>query len=255
MTQPPKRDNLLTRRYLEELRDSKGLSMGEIADRAAIQRSQLYWAKDRSVGAAAAERLSRYVARTLGLDDEQRLELKAEIMGYPGELLRACLLPASSSSAATNLSDSEIHRIIRGESMEHSTGTKILDYLRTQSAPAQLMAEIESRMEPPPKRPRSIRGTSERGHERRRRIDSSMNDLSRAKPAVHEALERSGLSKTALRREAGVSHSTVTRALYQRVATPAAEAISDALRRTADLSEAEAQRVRDELLAAPESSR
>ncbi len=83
----PERHNPLMRRYFREI-DMPG---ARLARRCGVSHSQVYMARKRNVGADNAEKISRGVANILGLSSEDRLRLKAEIMGHPGELVRAYL--------------------------------------------------------------------------------------------------------------------------------------------------------------------
>jgi hypothetical protein len=79
--------------------------------------SQVYMARKRNVGADNAEKISRGVASILGLSEEERLRLKAETMGHPGELVRAYLGDSRKTarlldvpeSTATEILDEERH--------------------------------------------------------------------------------------------------------------------------------------------------
>jgi len=69
------------RRYFQEI----GLPGAKRARRCGVSHSQVYMARKRNVGADNAEKISRGVASILGLSEEERLRLKAETMGHPGE--------------------------------------------------------------------------------------------------------------------------------------------------------------------------
>ena len=81
----PKRDNPLMGHYFREI----GLPGKRLAERCGVSHSQIYMARKRNVGADNAEKISCGIAGILGLLEEERLELKAEIMGRPGEPVRA----------------------------------------------------------------------------------------------------------------------------------------------------------------------
>jgi hypothetical protein len=72
----PERDNPLMRRYFHEI----GLPGKQLAKRCDVSHSQIYMARKRNVGANNAEKISRRVALILGLSEQEKLELKAEIM-------------------------------------------------------------------------------------------------------------------------------------------------------------------------------
>ena len=81
----PERDNPLMRRYFREV----GLPGKQLAKRCGVAYSQIYMARTHNVGADNAQKISRTIALILGLSERDRLELEAEIMGPPGEFLRA----------------------------------------------------------------------------------------------------------------------------------------------------------------------
>src|SRR5215218_2990600 len=94
----PKRDNPLMRRYFQEI----GLSGKRLAKKCGVSHSQIYMARTRNVGADNAEKIAHGIALMLSFSENERLELKAEIMGYPGDLVRAYF---GSSKSAMKLLD------------------------------------------------------------------------------------------------------------------------------------------------------
>src|SRR5215218_8953898 len=81
----PERDNSLMRRYFREI----GLPGKQLAKRCGVAYSQIYMARTHNVGADNAQKISRTIALILRLSERDRLQLKAEIMGRPGEFVRA----------------------------------------------------------------------------------------------------------------------------------------------------------------------
>jgi hypothetical protein len=72
-----------------------------LARRCGVSHSQVYMARTRNVGADNAEKIARCVPMILGLSEEERLHLKAEIMGHPEELVRAYLGDSPSATGWT----------------------------------------------------------------------------------------------------------------------------------------------------------
>lgn len=68
-----------------------GLSSKALAKRCGVSHSQMYMARNRNVGPDNAERIASGVYRMLDLTLKEKLELKAEIMGEPGNLVKAYL--------------------------------------------------------------------------------------------------------------------------------------------------------------------
>ena len=59
-----------------------GLSRKELAKRCGVSHSRIYVARTQSVRSNNAEKISREMAHILDLSEQERLELKAEIMDH-----------------------------------------------------------------------------------------------------------------------------------------------------------------------------
>src|SRR5215207_676495 len=83
----PERDNPRMRRYFRQI----NMPGKQLAKKCGVSHSQIHMARKRNVGADNAEKISRGMAMILGLSYEERLRLKAEIMGHPENIVRAYL--------------------------------------------------------------------------------------------------------------------------------------------------------------------
>lgn len=129
----PERDNPLMRRYFREI----GLPGARLARRCGVSHSQIYMARKRNVGADNAEKISRRVASILGLSQRERLELKAEIMGHPGELVRAYFGTPKDAARLLDVPKTVASEILdQRKAITHKSGKRALVKLREISAPA-----------------------------------------------------------------------------------------------------------------------
>ncbi len=146
LTQPG-RHNPLMRRYFQEI----GLPGARLARRCGVSHSQVYMARKRNVGADNAEKISRGVASILGLSEEERLRLKAETMGHPGELVRAYLGDSRKTARLLDVPESTATEILDEErSITHKSGIRALGKLKKMGAPAFVIESVDLRLMPPP---------------------------------------------------------------------------------------------------------
>jgi hypothetical protein len=149
----PKRDNPLMGRYFRLI----GLPGKRLAERCGVFHSQVYMTRTRHAGADNAEKVSRGVAGILGLPEMARLELKAEIMGRPGDLMRAYLGDSLKASRLLGVPEYTAAEILDEEkTITHRSGVRALRKLKEMGAPAFVLESVERRMMPPPERPRGI---------------------------------------------------------------------------------------------------
>src|SRR5215212_6259603 len=136
----PERDNPLMRRYFRDV----GLPGKQLAKRCGVAYSQIHMARTHNVGADNAQKISRTIALILGLYERDRPELKAEIMGRPGELVRAWF--ANPTTAAQLL---DVHRRVVAElvdeekSIAYRSGLWALEKQRKIGAPEIVIESVE----------------------------------------------------------------------------------------------------------------
>lgn len=225
-------------RYFREI----NLPGARLARRCGVSHSQVYMARTRNVGPDNAEKISRGVANILGLSEEDRL-LKAEIIGYPGNPLRAWLGNAADVSRLLDVPDPTAREILDPEkAITYKSGSRALQKLRKLGAPSFVMESIDRRLLPPPNPRRGVITHNLHGPELSARLRSTRRKLAITKPLTHEAIQASGLTKKEVHKRAGVGKESMRRALYHHCGKRSAEAISRVLAEAADLSEDERTR-------------
>jgi transcriptional regulator with XRE-family HTH domain len=187
-----------------------------LAKRCGVSHSQIYMARTRNVGADNAEKISHGVASILALSETERLELKAEIMGHPGDLLRAYLGGPRKASRLLDIPESTASEILDEEkSVTHKSGAQALERLREAGAPGFVVESVERRLMPPPEPRRGLITHDLHGPEMAERRKKTRESLRRGKPKTHEAVQRSGLTLKEIGKRAGVGKETMRRALYR----------------------------------------
>jgi hypothetical protein len=245
----PKRDNPLMNRYFREI----NLPGQRLAKRCGVSHSQIYMARKRNVGLDNAEKISRSVANILGLSERDRLELKAEIMGHPGDLLRAWLGGPARVSRLLDIPEPTAREILDSEkAITHKSGNRALEKLQKMSAPDFVTESIDRRLLPPPEPRRGLVTYTESGEYLVQARGEARERLAESKPATDQALRRSGLQRKELQALAGVGKETMRKALYKRVGRRSARNIAQALGEAAGLTESEIEAVETELQATPE---
>ena len=236
-------------RYFREI----NLPGKRLAKRCGVSHSQIYMARNRNVGSDNAEKISRGVASILRLSEMDRLELKAEIMGHPGNLLRAQLGNDAEVSRLLDIPWETAREILDPEkTITHKSGVRTLKKLRELEAPGFVVESIDRRLMPPPEPRRGLITHNLHGPEFSARLRSTRRKLATTKPLTYEAIQASGLTKKEIHKRAGVGKEAMRRALYKRCGKRSAEAISSVLANAAGLSEGERLAVRDELLELPQ---
>ena len=245
----PERDNPLMNCYFREIH----LPGTRLAKRCGVSHSQIYMARTRNVGADNAEKVSRGVANMLGLSEQQRLELKAEIMGRPGDLLWAWFGGPSRASRLLDVPEPTAREILDPEkAITHKSGARALEKLRELGAPGFVIESVDRRLMPPPEPRRGLITYTETGEDLARTRKAARERLAESKPVTDQALRRSGLQRKELQELAGVGKETMRKALYERVGGRSARIIARVLGEAVGLSESEIDAVEAELQTAPE---
>jgi transcriptional regulator with XRE-family HTH domain len=222
-----------------------------LAGRAGVSHSQIYMARNRHVGAKNAEKIVRAISGILGLSFDEEMELKAEIMGEPDNLVHAYV---GNSAEAADLLCEEQHvgrALINGEPLAHKTGTRVLAKLESRGAPETVISSVHSTVQSKASPPGRITYTLT-GPAVRRQRERAWEKLESTKPGTHAAIEASGLSRKEIHERANIGRETLRQALYESCGVKAATAISDVLAETASLSREEQEAVRSELQRDPE---
>lgn len=214
-----------------------------------VSHSQMYMARERNVGAKNAEKIASGMASLLGLGSMEKLELKAEIMGHPDNLLRAFVEGNPAVEKKLDLSDDSARRLYQPDGeIGLTAANRALRVLEEADAPQILIEAVRSRIK---RKPPGKRTHDQRGLELRNKRAVGIYRFTYGKPRTSEALRRSGLSKKGLYERAGVGKETLRSAMYERCGRKPAEAISGVLAEVAGLSEVEKEAVYEELLAPP----
>ena len=247
----PERDNPLMNRYFREI----NLPGKRLAKRCDVSHSQVYMARRRNVGPDNAEKISRGVANILGLSERERLELKAEIMGHPENLLWAWFGGPARASRLLKVPEPTAREILDpGKSITHKSGSRALDKLRRMEAPEFVIESVDRRLLAPPEPRRGLIAHDLHGAELSNRLRSTRRKLPTGKPLTYEAIQASGLTKKEIHERAGVGKEAMRQALYKRCGTRSAEAISSVLAEAASLSEGSREAIRQELLESPQTN-
>jgi hypothetical protein len=211
----------------------------------------MYMARKRHVGSRNAEKIASAVASILALSIEEELELKAEIMGEPGNLIHAYL--GNGAEAAEFLEEERAigMALVRGEPLSNKAGKRVVQKLERMNAPQDVLDAVRGTVKAPQSPPGRITYTL-RGEELREQRDRALERLEAAKPHTHQALTGSGLSRKELYQRAGIGRETLRQALYESCGEKAATSISAVLAGAATLSPAAQEAVRGELCRTPE---
>src|SRR5215218_7804272 len=244
----PERENPLIRSYFDEI----GLPGKRLAERCGVSHSQMYMARKSNVGSDNARKIARGVASILGLSERERLELAAEIVSHPGELVRTYLGSQAEAMSILGLPEPTASELVSEEkSITHASGTQALAKLREMGAPDVAVGSVERRLMPPPERPRGIITRNLHGPAMAEQRNRTKEGLRYGKPKTYEALQKSGFAPKDIRRRAEVGRETVRKALYERCGRRAAESISRVLGDALVLSDEEREAIRGELMWPP----
>jgi hypothetical protein len=169
-----------------------GLPGARLAWRCGVAHSQLFMARKRNVGPDNAGKISRGVSAILGISERERLELKAEIMGYPGNLLRAWLGNAADVERLLDVPHPTAAEILDPEkAITHKSGARALEKLRRLGDPDFVIESVDRRLLPPPEPRRGMVTYREHGPALREKRRKSREDLAILKPVTHAALQNS----------------------------------------------------------------
>lgn len=243
----PRRHNPLMLGYASEL----DMSDEVLSRRAGVGYSQVYMARTRHVGADNASKIARAVGRLLSLSYFEELELKAEIMGDPGNIAHAYLGNGKEIAERLGEEHSIGMALVRGKPLSNKAGQRVVQKLEQMNAPPDVLDAVRGTIKDPPSPPGRTTYTL-RGRELREQRDRSWERLEAAKPHTHQGLTRSGLSRKDLYQRAGIGKETLRQALYESCGAKAAVSISEVLADTASLSRAEREAITSELQRDPQ---
>ena len=247
----PKRNNPLMGHYFRLI----NLPGKRLAWRCGVAHSQIYMARTRNVGADNAEKISRGMALILALPETKRLELKAEIMGRPGDLMRAALGDPEKAARLLGVPWSVAEEILDEEkTITHRSGVRALQRLKEMGAPAFVLESVDRRLMPPPERPPGVVTYRKSGLELRNDRAAALFKLRLFKPRTHEALQKTRLTRKQVYERAGIGRETLRKALYGRSGKGPAEKIARVLGKELGLSEEDQEAIREELMRVPQEN-
>ncbi len=195
--------------------------------------------------------ISRQQQVTHYLSFKERLELKAEIMGHPDNLIRAYLGGSREAAKVLDEYESAAQNVVGSQQIPHAPGVRILRRLEEMGAPDFVIEDVRERIEPEYVAPARITHRQS-GLEARNKRAQSLFNLRLFKPKTAEVLRQTRLSKQELYRRAGIGRETLRKALYLHCGNETAQKIASVLGEELDLSEGEREAIREELVHAPQ---
>ena len=238
--------------YANACLNALGLSNLALAKRCGVSHSQIHMARKRTVGYQNAGRISSYVARALRLSPEEELELKAEIMGHPGNLPRAYLGNGAEAAKALGVGERAGQQVVSPElTIFRPSGLAALKRLEEMGAPEAVLESVRRRVAPPPRYPSGRVTVRAYGPEAGQRREAAMRALEHEKPRTADALGETTLTRSELARRAGVGRESVRKALYLRCGAEPARKIAEVLAEEAGLTEVEREAGERELREPP----
>jgi hypothetical protein len=143
------------------------------------------------------------------------LEIKAEIMGYPGDQVRAYFGSSKSTIKLLDVPQPTALELMHVEkSILHKSGVRALGKLQEIGAPEVVIRSVEMSLMPPPERPRGRITHNLHGPEMAEQRKRTRESLPERRPKTYEALKRSGLMLKEVRERASVGKETIRNALY-----------------------------------------
>ncbi len=246
--QDTKRDTSLFKSYALLI----GEDTATLARLAGVSRSRIYAALDPdiSLGHGNARKIAAYIARRLELSEREELELRAELIGTPGNLVRAYLGTRTQAMDLLGIDPENAGRILEPEGrIYHGAGLRAVERLKEIGAPEYVIESVRMRTLPPSGH-RMGRGRFPEA-EVQARITQKRAELARGKPHLDAALKAAGWGAKELGKRAGLGRETVRLAFYGQGGGRAAEAIALALGEKLNLSEEQMAKVAWEVLRPP----
>lgn len=238
-------------RTLQHYMETLEISGKELATRAGVSHSQVHEARTSSVGPDNAERIASYIARRLALLEEEKLELKAEIMGDPSNLVRAYLGSGLDAARLFGVSSNTGAALVEaGGIVRKRTADIAAETLEGMGAPAKVIEEVRAKGKTLHGREGHITNT-QRGREATDRRGRSMALFSLHKPTTAAAIKDSGLSRREIYEQARISREALRLALHDRCSRATAEAIAAVLAGELALSDLQKETIVEELTTAP----
>jgi hypothetical protein len=249
--QDTRRDTSLFKSYALQI----GEDTATLAREAGVSRSRIYAALDPhiSLGHHNAQKIARYIASRLDLSDREELELRAELLGTPANLVRAYLGTRTQTMDLLGIDPENAGRVLEPDGrIYHGAGLRAVERLQEMGAPEYVIESVRSRTLPPAGH-RMGRGRFLEA-EVQARITQKRAELARGKPHLDAALKAAGWGAKELGKRAGLGRETVRLAFYGQGGGRAAEAIALTLGEKLDLSDEQMALIAWEVLRPPKET-
>jgi hypothetical protein len=234
------------------------LSLGEdtatLSRGAGVSRSRIYAAlePEKALGHENARKIARYVSSRLRLSEREELGLRAELVGTPGNLVRAYLGTKLQAADLLGIDPDNATRVLDPEGrIYHGAGLRALERLEKLGSPDYIVEAVRERIMPPSGH-HAGRGRFPEVEARQTRIHKKQAELAKLKPRLDAALREAGIGPKELGERAGIGRETVRHAFYGRGGGKAAEAIATFLGEKLGLSEEEMALLAWEILRPPQ---
>lgn len=234
-----------------------GEKPSEVARKTGVSRSRMNDALYHAVGYENASKIAEHFKHRLGLTGREELELRAELMGTPGNLVRAYLGTKQRIINLLEIDRDNAGRMLDPEgNIAHDAGLKAADKLTEMEAPDYIVESVRRRTLPPVEHDRG-RGRvtyQEKGPGVARRRRETRASLARVKPRLDAAIQESGLGMKELAKAAGIGRETLRQALYAKGGAQAAEGIATALGERLGLPEEQVALIAWEIIRRPKGN-
>jgi DNA-binding phage protein len=230
-----------------------GEDTATLAREAGVSRSRIYTAlKPRgALGHHNARKIAAYVAHRLELSEREELELRAELIGTPANLVRAYLGTRMQTANLLGIDPDNAGRVLESDGrIYHGAGLRALERLQEMGAPEYVVESVRRRTLPPSGH-RMGRGRFPEAEARQSRRGPRKATLEETKPRLAAALEKSGMGLAELRERTGLGRETIRHALYGQGGGRSAQAIALVLRERLSLTEEQMALIAWEVLRPP----
>jgi DNA-binding phage protein len=236
---------------------SYALLIGEdtatLAREAGVSRSRIYAALEpnAALGHHNARKIAAYIARRLKLSEREELELRAELLGTPENLVRAYLGTRMQTADTLGIDPDNASRVLEPEGrIYRGAGLRAVEKLEKMGAPEYVTESVRKRTLLPAGH-RAGRGRFPEVEARQSRSGPRKATLEETKPRLAAALEKSGMGLAELRERTGLGRETIRHALYGQGGGKSAEAIALVLGQRLGLTEEQMALIAWEVLRPP----
>jgi hypothetical protein len=230
-----KKQSPLLRRYLDAL----GEPVSTIARKAGVGRGRMHDAVNHGVGLDNASKIAAYFGRVLDLSEREELELRAELMGTPDNLVRAYLGSVPRAAYVLGIDEANATKLLEPEgSISYAAGLQAQAALREMNAPEHVRRSVEERTLLSPEHGQGAKPKVEYSDPAARNaLKGPTRKVAETKPRLDAAIRESGMSLPELAERAGVGRETLRQARHDRCGGDRAVRIARTLGERLKLSE------------------